>query len=182
MASKAQDKQSKAKAKPSQVAYTLGKGTPRILDIRLDREEVALHVNGAGMLYSSARVLTSLDLEDGATFQAWKKLASALKCTSYCGYHGKTTIPIEIETSRIGTCLRFSMGPMSMYSTAVVLRPRKRGGTMRATLDSAFGIQRKSYTAVIVPEAATGHMDHDASIFDPNGGSGDSGHHHGHEH
>jgi hypothetical protein len=151
----------------SRVVYLLGKGTSRLLDARVNREEIHLLVNGPAMLYGSGRLLTSLNMVDGATFHAWTRLAAALTCTSYCGHNGKTVIPIEVEASRIGTCLVFSMGPMAMYQSLVVIRPKKKGKTMRAVLDEAFGYPKKSYSVVIVPEAATGHAEHDASIFEP---------------
>ncbi len=169
-----------AKSPASQVVYLLGKGTSRLLNARVNREEIHLLVNGPGMLYGSGRLLTSLDMVEGATFHAWTRLAAALKCTSYCGHNGKTVIPIEVEASRIGTCLTFSTGPMSMYQTLVVIRPKKKGKTMRDVLDEAFGYLKKSYSAVIVPEAATGHAEHDASIFGPAPISG--GDDHSHEH
>jgi hypothetical protein len=50
-------------------------------------------------------------------------------------------------------------------------------------MDAAFG-QSKAYQAVIVPEAATGHLEHDASIYDPGSFPGNEPHgdHHGEEH
>lgn len=166
------------KSPPSKVVYLLGKGTSRILDARVNREEIHLLVNGPAMLYGTARLLTSLDMVDGATFHAWTRLATALTCTSYCGHNGKTFIPIEVETSRIGTCLSFSAGPMSMYQSLLVIRPKRKGNTMRGVLDEAFAYPKKSYSAVIVPEAATGHAEHDATIFEPSPVSG--GHDHDH--
>lgn len=154
------------KSTPSKVVYLLGKGTSRLLNARVNREEIHLLVNGPTMLYSSGRLLSSLDMAEGATFHAWTRLAAALTCTSYCGHNGKTVIPIEVETSRIGTCLTFSTGPMSMYQSLVVIRPKGKGKTMREVFDDAFGQLKKSYWAVIVPEPATGHLEHDASIFD----------------
>jgi hypothetical protein len=168
-------KTASAKVPPSQVVYLLGKGTSRLLDARVNREEIHLLVNGPAMLYGSGRLLTSLDMVDGATFHAWTRLAAALTCTSNCGQNGKTVIPIEVETSRIGTCLMFSMGPMAMYQSLVVIRPKKKHKTMRDTIDEAFGHPKKSYSAVIVPEAATGHAEHDGSIFESAPASG--GHH-----
>ena len=181
---------SKAK-KPSKVAtskksptthieYLLGKGTSRLLNARVNRTEIHLLVNGPAMLYGTARLLTSLDMADGATFHAWGRLAASLTCTSYCGHNGKTVIPIEVDASRIGTCLRFSTGPMSMYQSLVVIRPKKNGKTMREVLDEAFNTRKKSYSAVIVPEAAVGHAEHDASIFDSDSGSGSDAHAHSH--
>lgn len=167
-----------AKATPSRVEYLLGKATPRLLDARVNREEIHLLVNGPGMLYGSGRLLTSLDMVDGATFHAWTRLAAALTCTSCCGHNGKTVIPIEVETSRIGTCLAFSLGPMAMHQSLVVLRPKKKGKSLREVLDEAFGYPKKSYLAIIVPEAATGHAEHDASIFEPPPASSD--HHNDH--
>lgn len=171
-----------AKSPPSRVVYLLGKGTSRLLDSRVNREEIHLLVNGPAMLYGSVRLLTSLDMAEGATFHAWTRLAAALTCTSYCGHNGKTIIPIEVETSRIGTSLTFSTGPMSMYQSLVVIRPKKKAKTMRDVLDEAFGYPKKSYSAVIVPEAATGHAEHDASIFEPVPDSGGHDHHHPHNH
>lgn len=156
-----------AKSPPSRVVYLLGKGTSRLLNARVNREEIHLLVNGPAMLYGFGRLLTSLDMVDGATFHAWTRLAAALKCTSYCGRNGKTVIPIEVETSRIGTCLKFSTGPMSMYQSVLVIRPKKKGKTMRDVLNEVFGSMKTAYSAVIVPEAATGHEEHDASIFEP---------------
>lgn len=154
-----------AKVPPTRVAYLLGKGTSRLLNVRVWAEEVHLLVNGPDMLYGWGRILVSLDMTEGASFQAWTRLANALTCTSYCGQNGTTAIPIEVDTSRIGTCLRFSMGPMAMYQSQVVIRPKKARLTMWQALDHAFGNPRKSYAAVIVPEPATGHAEHDASIF-----------------
>ncbi len=169
-----------AESPPTQVVYLLGKGTSRLLNARVNREEIHLLVNGPGMLYGSGRLLTSLDMVDGGTFHAWTRLAAALECTSYCGHNGKTVIPIEVEASRIGTCLTFSTGPMSMYQSQVVIRPRERGKTMRDVFDETFGHLKKSYSAVIVPEAATGHAEQDSSIFGPAPGSGgdDQSHEH----
>ena len=122
-------------------------------------------------------------MADGASFHAWTRLAAALTCTSYCGHNGKTVIPIEVEASRIGTCLVFSTGPMAMYQSLVVIRPTKKGRTMRDAVDEAFGYPKKPYSAVIVPEAATGHAEHDASIFGPAPVSGSHDHPHpSHEH
>lgn len=174
--------------KKARVEYLLGRGTSRLLDARVKGEEIHLLVNGPAMLYGSARLLTSLEVADGATFHAWTRLAAALTCTSYCGHNGTTVIPIEVEPSRIGTCLVFSLGPMAMYQSLVVIRPAEAGRTMRDTLDEAFGHPKKSYSAVIVPEAATGHAEHDASIFEPPPASGSHDHtdhdhtHPSHEH
>ncbi len=167
-------------APPTHVAYLLGKGTSRLLNVRVWQEEIHLLVNGPDMLYGSGRILTSLDVVGGAGFQAWTQLAAALTCTSYCGQNGTTAIPIEVETSRIGTCLRFSMGPMAMYQSQLVIRPKRARLTMWQALDHAFGNPRKSYSAVIVPEPATGHAEHDASIFEPDPSPAHGEHEHGH--
>ncbi|ODB95109.1 hypothetical protein A3197_17235 [Candidatus Thiodiazotropha endoloripes] len=169
-------KKSKSTRKPSQVLYNLHKGTPQLLNARVTRQEIHLHVNGPGMLYGAVRLLTSLDMEDGASFHAWTRLAKTLKCTSYCGHHGKLDIPVELETSRIGTCIKFSVGPMSMYSTHLVLRSRSRSNTLKQTLDKAFGINRGRYSAYLIPEASTSHEDHDATIFQA-GAQGGQDHH-----
>jgi hypothetical protein len=158
----------KAAPKPQKVAeYLLGKGTSRLLDARVDSEEIRLLVNGPAMLYGTCRLLTSLDAADGATFQAWTKLAAALQCTSLCGASGKTDIPVTVQTSRIGTCIEFGTGPMSMYLATLVLRTRKKRTTFKQVIDAAFGNPKARYVAMIVPEAATGHLEHDATIFDP---------------
>lgn len=149
------------------VEYVLGKGTSRLIDARLDCEEIRLLVNGPAMLYGSCRLLTSLDAADGATFDAWNKLAGALVCTSLCGFNGKTKIPIVVQTSRIGTCLEFGTGPMSMYLGTVVFRTKKKGTTLKQAIDVAFGSPAGRYLALIVPEPATGHLEHDASLFNP---------------
>src|SRR5262245_32731134 len=169
-----------SETKPSRVEYLLGKGTSRLLNARVNRNEIHLFVNGPAMLYGSGRLLTSLDMAEGATFHAWTRLAAALTCTSYCGRNGITVIPIEVETSRIGACLKFSTGPLSMYQSLVVLRPKQTGKTMREVLDEAFNWPKKSYSTLIVPEAATGHAEHDASIFEPHSVS--DGHDHSHDH
>jgi hypothetical protein len=167
-----------ARETASRVVYLLGKGTSRLLNARVDRAEIHLLVNGPAMLYGSARLLCSLDMADGATFHSWSRLAATLTCTSYCGRNGTTVIPIEVQTSRIGTCLTFSLGPMSMYQSLVVIRPRKKGTTLRAAIDDAFENPKRSYVAMIVPEAAEGHAEHDASIFEPPAVGGDHNDHH----
>jgi hypothetical protein len=149
------------------IEYILGKGTSRLLDVRVNADEIRLLVNGPTMLYGACRLLTSLDAAAGATFQAWNDLAGALTCTSHCGLNGKTDIPVVVLPSRIGTCLEFGTGPMSMYLATVVLRPKRRGTTFRQVIDDAFGNPGVRYQAFIVPEPATGHLEHDASIFDP---------------
>ena len=176
---------------PKVVEYLLGKGTSRLLDARVDSEEIRLLVNGPAMLYGSCRLLTSLDAADGATFQAWKALAASLKCTSLCGLNGKTDIPVVVHTSRIGPCIEFGTGPMSMYLATVVLRTTKKGTSLKQAIHSAFGRPRVRYQAVIVPEPATGHLEHDATIFKPEEYPGNEpkhehhgaeGHDHGHGH
>lgn len=162
------------------VEYLLGKGTPQFFPARVEREAIRLVVNGPGMLYGSVRLLVSLDMASGATFHAWSRLAGALRCTSYCGRNGTTPIPVTVETSRIGTCLAFSTGPMQMYQSLVVLRPKQKGRTLRAVIDAAFGGPERPYTAILVPEPATGHAEHDASIFLPPADRG--GHDHEHDH
>ena len=154
-----------ARRKPFE--YILGKGTSRLLNARVDTDEIRLLVNGPTMLYGACRLLTSLDAADGATFQAWNELATAFTCTSRCGLNGTTDIPIVVLPSRIGTCLEFGTGPMSMYLATVVLRTKKRGTTFRSVIDDAFGKPGVSYQAMIVPEAATTHLEHDATIFRP---------------
>ena len=178
-----------AKRNPKAVEYVLGKGTSRLLNARVDSEDIRLLVNGPAMLYGSCRLLTSLDAADGATFQAWKVLAASLRCTSLCGLNGKTDIPVVVHTSRIGTCIEFGTGPMSMYLATVVLRTKKRGTSLKQAIDSAFGEPRVAYQAVITPEPATGHLEHDATIFNPSeypGNEPEHDHHgqdsHDHEH
>ena len=146
------------------VEYVLAKGTSRLLDARIGRKEIHLYVNGPAMLFGSARILTSLEMPDGATYQAWKKLATALTCTSYCGHNGKTRIPLEVATSRIGTHIEFSTGPMAMYQSMLVIKA-KHDLTLKQAIDQAFGNPKRSYAVVIVPEPAEGHAEHDASIF-----------------
>lgn len=169
-----------SEVKPSRVEYVLGKGTSRLLNARVNKHEIHLFVNGPAMLYGAGRLLTSLDMADGATFHAWSQLAAMLTCTSYCGFNGTTVIPLEVETSRIGTCLKFSTGPMAMYQSLVVIRPKQDGKTMREVIDEAFNWPTKSYSALIIPEAATGHAEHDASIFEPPSmpNNQDHSHHH----
>jgi hypothetical protein len=170
---------------PTAVEYILGKGTSRLLDARVDREEIHLLVNGPAMLYGSCRLLTSLDAADGATFQAWTALCEALSCTSLCGLNGKTDIPIVVHTSRIGTCIEFGTGPMSMYLATVVLRPKKKGITLKRAIDEAFGRPKARYQVVIVPEPATGHLEHDGAIYEPDafpGNEPQEDHHGGHGH
>lgn len=149
------------------VEYLLGKGTSRLLNARVDTGEIRLLVNGPTMLYGACRILTSLDAADGATYHAWNVLAAGLKCTSHCGLNGKTDIPIVVLPSRIGTCLEFGTGPMSMYLGTVVLRTKKRGTTFRQVIDDAFGNPGVTYQVLIVPEPATGHLEHHGAIFDP---------------
>ena len=149
------------------VEYLLGKGTSRLLDARVNSDEIRLLVNGPTMLYGACRLLTSLDAADGATFQAWNRLAAALACTSHCGLNGKTDIPIVVQPSRIGTCLEFGTGPMSMYLATVILRTRQRSKTLKQVIDEAFGSPKRRYQALIVPEPASGHLEHDGTIFDP---------------
>ncbi|MBM3737339.1 MAG: hypothetical protein FJW39_16280 [Acidobacteria bacterium] len=167
-------------AKPKHVEYVLSKGSSRLLNARVDKEEIWLFVNGPAMLFGSARMLTSLDMPGGATFQAWKKLAASLSCTSLCGANGKTKIPVEVKPSRIGTSIEFSLGPMSMYQSVIVLKAKQTGVTLRQAIDDAFGNPKGAYSVVIVPEAATGHAEHDASIFQM-GQPADGGHQHGEE-
>ena len=47
-----------AKSPPSRVVYLLGKGTSRLLDARVNREEIHLLVNGPAML----RLWTFIDV------------------------------------------------------------------------------------------------------------------------
>lgn len=169
-----------SKVRRTRTTYLLGKGTSRLLNARVWFQEVHLLVDGPDMLYGSARVLVSLDMSDGADFHAWTRLAASLTCTSYCGQNGTTPIPIDVETSRIGTCLRFSLGPLAMYQSQVVIRPTKARFTMWQALDDAFGCPRRSYSAFIAPEAATGHAEHDATIFEPDASPAHEGHEHGH--
>jgi hypothetical protein len=149
-----------------EIEYVIGKGTSRLLEARVEKTAIRLYVNGPAMLVGSARILTSLDFADGATYQAWQRLADALTCTSRCGQNGTTRIPITVATSRLGTHLEFSMGPMSMYQSTVILKPKK-AVTMKQTIDTAFGNPRRRYSVVIVPEPATGHAEHEATIFEP---------------
>lgn len=174
MTTKKSTKRRKAKpVKADCVDYVLARGSSRLLNARVGRKEIRLYVNGPAMLFGSARILTSLDMPAGATHQAWKRLAAALTCTSLCGHNGKTRIPLSIGTSRIGTHIEFSMGPMAMYQSIVVIKAKK-DVTIKQAMDEAFGNPRRSYSVVIVPEPAAGHAEHDASIFDSN----HSGHHH----
>ena len=165
------------------VEYVLTRGSSRLMDARVGRKEIRLYVNGPAMLFGSARMLTSLDMPGGATYRAWKKLAASLTCTSFCGHNGKTKIPLQVATSRIGTHIEFSTGPMAMYQSTVVIKPKK-DVTLKQAIDEAFGHPRRSYSVVIVPEPATGHAEHDASIFEPvpehdhDPGTGGMVHHH----
>ena len=149
------------------IEYIMGKGTSRLLNARVETNEIRLLVNGPTMLYGTCRLLTSLDAADGATFQAWTALAAAMTCTSHCGLNGTTGIPIIAAASRIGTSLEFGTGPMSMYLATVVLKTKRPGATFRQVIDEAFGNPRVFYQALIVPEAATGHLEHVGAIFDP---------------
>lgn len=144
----------------------MGKGTSRLLNARLETNEIRLFVNGPTMLYGTCRLLTSLDAADGATFQGWTALAAAMTCTSHCGLNGTTGIPVVAVPSRIGTSLEFGTGPMSMYLATLVLKTKRRGATFRQVIDDAFGNPGVPYQAVIVPEAATGHLEHVGAIFD----------------
>ena len=145
----------------------MGKGTSRLLNARVETNEIRLLVNGPTMLYGTCRLLTSLDAADGATFQAWTALAAAITCTSHCGLNGTTGIPVIAASSRIGTWLEFGTGPMSMYLATVVLKTKRRGATFRQVIDEAFGKPGVPYQAFIVPEPATGHLEHVGAIFDP---------------
>ena len=149
------------------IEYVLGKGTSRLLNARVETNEIRLLVNGPTMLYGTCRLLTSLDAADGATFQAWTALAAAMTCTSRCGLNGTTAIPVIAAPSRIGTSLEFGTGPMSMYLATVVLKTKRSGATFRQVIDEAFGNPRVPYQALIVPEAAMGHLEHIGAIFDP---------------
>lgn len=180
MATKKSTKPAARKATPVKsdyVEYLLTKGCSRLMDARVGRKEIRLYVNGPAMLFGSARILTSLDMPAGATHQAWKRLAAALTCTSFCGQNGKTKIPLEVATSRVGTHIEFSTGPMAMYQSTVVIKAKK-DMTLKQAIDEAFGNPRRSYSVVIVPEPAMGHAEHDASIFeagpqpDPGTGTG----------
>jgi hypothetical protein len=149
------------------IEYIMGKGTSRLLNARVETNEIRLLVNGPTMLYGTCRLLTSLDAADGATFQAWTALAAAMTCTSHCGLNGTTPIPVIAAPSRIGTSLEFGTGPMSMYLATVVLKTKATGATFRQVIDEAFGHPKVRYQALIVPEAATGHLEHVGAIFDP---------------
>lgn len=154
----------KKKAKVSEVGYLLGLGTPQVLDARVNREEIRLFVNGPGMHYGKAKILTSLDVMDGATHAAWTKLSKLLTCASYCGENGTTPLPITVEVSSVGCCLSFSTGPMTHYQSMVVLRPKKKDMTMRQVIDDAFVPKKKNFMVLIVPEPLSGEHGH-------NGGS-----------
>ena len=58
----------------------------------------------------------------------------------------------------------FSAGPVAMYQSLLILAPRL-DQTLKAAIDEAFGHPAQNYSVVIVPEPATGHMEHDGSIF-----------------
>ena len=153
------------KTKPAQTIYTLCKGGASLYDARVNKQQIRLFVNGPGMLFASVRLLTTLSAEDGATAQNWKKLAAALKCTSLCGFNGKTEIPVEVQISRIGAHIEFSLGPMAMYQSVVMLRPKAAGKTLKQVIDAAFGAGRKSYSVMLEPLAATGHAEHGPEFF-----------------
>ena len=156
----------KKKASVSHVVYLLGQGTSQVLDARVDREEIRLLVNGPGMHYGNVKILTSLDVMEGATHKAWTKLGKSLTCTSYCGENGTTPLPISVVVTSVGCCLSFSTGPMTHYQSTVVLRPNKKGVTLRQVLDEAFEPQAKRFVVVIVPEPLSGDHDHEGDSHD----------------
>lgn len=151
-----------SKAATSRVEYLLGLGTPQLLDMRVEAEEIRLHVNGPGIQFGRVRILTSLRVEDGATFGAWTKLGKSLRCTSYCGASGKTTLPITVDVSSVDSCLSFSTGPMAHYQSTVVLRPKKARKTLRETIDDAFENDKAKYHVMLVPETLAHGHDHDS--------------------
>ena len=172
-------------SKPTQIDYTFWKGGASLYEARVNRQQIRLFVNGPGMLFGRARLLATLAAEDGATAQNWKKLAAALKCTSYCGFNGKTEIEIELKGSRTGTHLEFSLGPMAMYQSVVVLRPKAAGKALRQVMDTVFGAGRKSYSMMLEPLAASGHAEHGEHFFtrkpgdDQTGSTDEHAHHAG---
>ncbi len=163
MAAKKKVKRAAPVRTPKVPEYVLWKGGPLLLEARTKSSEIRFRVNGPGMLFASVRLVTTLDALDGATAGALSKLARELRCVSKCGLNGVTRIPVEVKESRIGAHLEFSLGPMSMYQSLVILSV-KTGRSMKEAIDEAFGA-KKRFSALFEPVAAEGHAEHDHSTF-----------------
>lgn len=80
-------------------------------------------VNGTGMLFDRLRVLTSLDMQAGYTFNAVEAFARELEVTALCGNTGVQD-KVEAVSSRIGMRVEFGVGPTGMYQSELILRTR----------------------------------------------------------
>ena len=115
------------------------------------------------MQFGRVKILTSLGVDDGATYGAWTKLAKSLKCTSFCGTNGKTPLPISVDVSSVDSCLSFSTGPLEHYQSTVVLRSKKAGKTIRETIEEAFENSKANYHVMLVPEPLLHGHHHDVA-------------------
>gem|GEM_PF-4651941 len=141
-----------------------------MFDVRLPVSEIRFAVNGPRMLFEKLQLLTSLDASDGATPQAYRKLAAALSGVAHCGHRAPEKVPITVKLSRIGARVEIGLGPMGMYQSELVLRTKSRK-SFRQVLDNTLVRDKKRvYRAVLFPIAGTGHHEvHDTPSADDQG-------------
>ena len=99
--------------------YVLGQGGPSLLDMKVETPEIQIWVNPPGILYSSIRVLTSLNVMDGCDWDALSSFAQELEVVADCGYRRPEQLSIEITGNRLTPYLELDLGFMSMYLSIV---------------------------------------------------------------
>jgi hypothetical protein len=137
--------------------YILAQGAPGLLNLLLPVYRFHILVNGPGMLFDRLRVLTSLDMQAGYTFDAVETFARELEVTALCGNTGVQEVKVEAVSSRIGMRVEFGVGPTGMYQSELILRTRS-DRPFDEVLRRIFRVpSNHSFLFALEPMPGTGH-------------------------
>lgn len=157
----------------------LGKGGPTLINLRRGESRLRLLVTGPGMLFSNLRLVTTLDVFQGASVDALAELGEALEVTAVCGHTFPREAEVAVTRQRTGAALDIDLGPANMYQSEITVRTRT-GETFDALLARVFG-DLGDHLVAIHPVTATGHLEHaHGSIHKPPAPPDDGGHDHHH--
>jgi hypothetical protein len=143
-------------------------GGPRLVDLDITSSSLVLMVHHPGMNIGKFRILTSLDVEDGATAEAFRDLCDRLIAKVHCGLTGTRESVIDVVRSPAGLSLEFDCGEPGMYSNEVTLST-VGGESFRDAIKATLGKSTtESFLTMLIVEDGPGH-DHGHVGHDPGG-------------
>ena len=134
----------------------------RAIDMRQERSQINIAIDGPGMSVSHLELVTSLSIWQGHDVVALKKIADDIQAQVKCGHRRDSSVAVAPIQTSLGPVLQVAVGPLGMYTSNLTLKTRS-GTSFKELLDRCFtshaekGLSTTEYIAVLFIVAGDGH-------------------------